>query len=305
MTVLLLVWVAACDRRAPDAPAIDAPTAPSASDLGSPGPSDGAASPGGAERTVEIVLERGRIAADGWVTEPAAGDRLLAPAAEAQAPDDGGGRRWVATLPPGPGVARVARAGCGPVEVPYTVGPVAVVVLPYPTCDAPSAGEAPAVPGTRARLDRDELPWGTIEALHGLELFTDLPAPALGEEDGPARWIDLAEARALCAWRGGRLPTRAEWEAARAGATGTPVADATRDRLGAGAVGSAARALAGVTPLVSASGHRDLDGNVEEWLADGTVAGGSWVSRPEELGGTRAVPGRARAETIGVRCAFD
>ncbi len=306
MTVLVLAWVSGCDPGAPPrgeppgAPATvphDAPAGESPARAGPPGDAPG---PTGATRSVEIMLEPGRISADGWVSAPAGRDRLVAPPAIGEAPDDSGARRWRAALPPGPGVARIERDGCSAVEVPYLVGPVPVLVLPYPACDAP---DAPALP-SGARLDRAELPWAAVEVLHGLELFTDVPAPAPGEEDGPARWIALEEARAICAWRGGRLPTKAEWEAARAGATGVPAANATRDRLGSGAVGAAARALAGLAPYEGPAGHLDLDGNVEEWLADGTVAGGSWVSLPEELGVTRAVPPNARTDTIGVRCAY-
>jgi len=288
MTVVLLTLGTGCGSGAPPLPAPPAPA---------PAPPEEAA----AARQVELVLERGRVA-DGWVNVPGPEDRLVTPVAERVPADGAAGPRWRATLPAGPAVARVERAGCAPVEVPYTVGAVPLVVLPYPTCDAP---DAPAVPGGATRLDRHEHPWADLDVLHGLDLFQTVPAPLPGAEDGPTRYVTHAEAAAICAWSGGRLPTRAEWAAARAGATGVAVADATRDRLGSSAVGEAARGIASVAPLLGGAGHADLDGNVEEWLADGVVAGGSYVSLPEELGVTRMVPAEARSESIGFRCAYD
>jgi len=305
MTVLVLAWVLGCDGSGSTAAPRDVAPFPADAARGAPVEVPATAP---ALRAVEIVLEPGRMTDDGWESVPAGADRLLAPDARAfQAAVEGaaeatGARRWHARLAPGPGVARVARVGCTPVEVPYVVDPVGLVVLPYPTC---GAEDAPAVPGRAVRLDRDELPWSVVAAVHTLGLFAAIPEPAPGEDDGPARWLTLADARALCAWRGGRLPTAPEWRAARPGATGTPVSDATRPRLGSGPVGAAARQIAGVPPLVSASGHRDLDGDVDEWLDDGTVAGGSWISSADELGGTRSVPPDARTDTIGVRCAWD
>lgn len=274
----------------PRAPAPDAAPAPAAPpDAGSPDADANRLLP------VRLVLERGRIGPDGWESLPAGADTLQSP------PATRAGETWIAQLPAGPAVARVARAGCGAVEVPYNVGPVGLVVLPYPACDP--APDAPPV--GRVRLDRTELAASWIEVLHGLELFRDVPAPAPGEEDGPARWLTLEDARGICAWRGGRLPTEAEWRSARAGAAGAPVANATRAALGSGPAGAEARRIAGVTPLISASGHHDLDGNVEEWLADSRVAGGSWAALPEELGAVRVVPADARTDTIGARCVFD
>lgn len=308
MTVLLLTWVTGCgsDPADPGSPPPDVPAlAPGGAVV--PGvpteaaPDAAAPAPGAAARPVQLVLERGQFE-DGWVSVPGPDDVLASPPAMGEPPDATGTRRWRAVLPVGAGVARVNRAGCGPVEVPYTVGAVPIVVLPYPTCATP---DAPMVPGRSVRLDRHEHPWAALDGLHAVELFQDVPAAPPGQEDGPARYVTFAEARAICAWSGGRLPTRAEWDAARAGSTGTPIANATRDRFGSTPVGDLARTLAGVAPRVGPAGHLDLEGNVEEWLVDATVAGGSYVSLPDELGITRDVPASARSETIGFRCAWD
>lgn len=296
MGVLWLTWMTACTGELPSPP--NAPCVATADVRGA--------------REVELVLEPGHFEPDGWIADPAGGDRLLAPVATnlteratEQAPvatEQAPVATTRARLPPGPGVARVART-CGIVEIPYLVGIVPVVTLPYPSC--PVRSDALPVPGHGIRLDRREMPWATTEALRALELFAHLPSPAPGEDDGPARWVTLDDAKAICAWFGARLPRRDEWEAARAAAAGTPISDATRSVLGGGAVGSTARSVAGVAPLVSASGHEDLDGNVEEWLADGTVAGGSWMARADELGVIRVVPESARTDTIGFRCAWE
>jgi hypothetical protein len=293
---------AAVDAAAVDAAAVDAAGARTAADLATP------------VRAVELVLDRGHFEDDEWVSEPVGADRLVRPAppragAGGAHPDGAASADTPRTLarvpirlPVGDAVARIARAGCGPVDVPYHVGASGTVVLPYPACAAP---DAPLVPGTPTRLARRELAWEDVARMQRLGLFPDIPPAPPGEEDGPLRYVTLEEARGICAWLGGRLPTRCEWDEARAGATGDAVQDAGRPRLGSAPVGPTARVLAGAAPRRTANGHEDLEGNVEEWLADGNVAGGSFVSLPDEVGTVRAVPANARAETIGARCAWD
>jgi hypothetical protein len=248
---------------------------------------------------VRFALEPGRITEDGWIGgADATGDRLVDPPA---APIGGGA--WTARLPAGAGVARVARP-CSEVRVPYVVtAAVPVVSLPYPACD--DAPDALPVPGRRVLLDRDERGWTEVVTLTALGVLDGVPAPLPGAEAGPAAFVTLDDARAACAWRGGRLPTEEEWRAARVGADPrTAIGGELRARA-RGPLDAAARAQLGIGEHASASGHRSLDGNVEEWLADGRVAGGSFASLPDELGAARPMPAEARAETIGYRCAFD
>lgn len=223
------------------------------------------------DRLVELVLDRGHVEDGDWVSEPVGADHLVGETGE---------RSW-RTLPVGPGVAKVDR-GCGEVDVPYVVEALGrTIVIPYPACGDP---DAPTVAGVR--LDRREARWDVVAT--GLGLWPEVPAPEAGQDNGPARYLTLAEARAWCAWNGGRLPTAAEWEAAAGPGVG-PLRDGPRG------VGDLDR-----EPIVGPFGHEDVLGNVEEWLDDGRVAGGSWL----QAGRLRAVPPNARAETIGVRCVY-
>lgn len=131
--------------------------------------------------------------------------------------------------------------------------------------------------------------------------------------------ISLAEARAYCKSRGGRLPTDDEWLAAAAGdkprrypwgdtgavcrraAWGLATGPCTHDGRGPDTAGSHPD---GVSPL----GIHDLAGNVAEWVESPVgVRGGSWRSSlATELRtwSLTAAPQKAD-DTIGFRCAYD
>lgn len=158
---------------------------------------------------------------------------------------------------------------------------------------------------------------------------------ALGREDSDpgraASGISLPEARAICARRGGRLPTEDEWIVAAAGEgprrypwgdTGAVCRRAawglTRGPCGNAATGpdTVGAHPDGATPL----GIQDLAGNVAEWVETGrcaapdvgdcrgVVRGGSYatdLATDLRTWGRREVPAAAHEATVGVRCAYD
>jgi formylglycine-generating enzyme required for sulfatase activity len=154
-----------------------------------------------------------------------------------------------------------------------------------------------------------------------------------------ASYVTLAEARAICAARGGRLPTEDEWIVAAAGDkprrypwgdTGAVCRRAawglSRGPCGNGATGpdTVGAHPDGATPL----GIHDLAGNVAEWVETGSscdagaaplegearnpclgvVRGGSYetdLATELRTWVRREVPAISTEATIGFRCAYD
>jgi formylglycine-generating enzyme required for sulfatase activity len=146
-----------------------------------------------------------------------------------------------------------------------------------------------------------------------------------------ASYVALDEARAICAARGGRLPTEDEWIVAAAGDkprrypwgdTGAVCRRAawglTRGPCGKAATGpdTVGSHPDGATPL----GLHDLAGNVAEWVEVpggcdagtepclGVVRGGSYdtdLATELRTWVRREVPASSTEATIGFRCAYD
>jgi formylglycine-generating enzyme required for sulfatase activity/TolB-like protein len=147
--------------------------------------------------------------------------------------------------------------------------------------------------------------------------------------DHPINCVEPDLAEAFCAWIGGRLPTRDEWEYAATGGDvrrkfpwGDEDPSGRACWNGDGSDGSRfGRALReGTCPVAarfsgdSSWGLHDLSGNVMEWTRDGrgpdgavrySLLGGSWNSLDPHWLRASGQAGRAtKDEEVGMRCAF-
>jgi hypothetical protein len=158
-------------------------------------------------------------------------------------------------------------------------------------------------------IDRTETRAATLTACVAARACEALPH-AIGE-NLPAIGLTLTQAKALCAFGGGRLPTRAEWHLA-AGPGKLPWGDAppTCNRgiaLGCGdEVKPVGSALGGATHR----GVLDMAGNAWEWVLDGDDAkliGGGIKSPASKLGKSalQTPPEGGTHPLAGVRCVVE
>lgn len=117
--------------------------------------------------------------------------------------------------------------------------------------------------------------------------------PAPDTADQPVTFVDLDDARAYCAWRGGRLPTEDEWQLA--GETG-------RLRRGEPTVWNWTESehSDGRTRFVLLKGGCDYRAEGADWYLDGG-------RRDPDFSVKLLLPGLglARGATVGFRCAWD
>jgi formylglycine-generating enzyme len=244
--------------------------------------------------------------------------------------------RTKSEMPCGPGFTRAGARCCVVVENGIcgrgTLCPSPLVATPH-GCDEPERDivDVPAVSVTIGPSDWEaegRVPARTLRvAAFAIDRFEVSAGRACAFFGGgstcatdPARAasrISIAEARAFCRARGGRLPTDDEWLAAAAGDrprrypwgdTGAVCRRAAWGLLhgpcaeGADGPDTVGAHPEGQTPL----GIHDLAGNAGEWVDEGFVRGGSWetdlATHLRTWLRTNAAPeGDA---TIGFRCSY-
>ena len=234
-----------------------------------------------------------------------------------------------APLPACPSPLVATERGCDVPERSVVRVPATSVLIGPSDWEAEGRVKARTVKAGPFDIDRFEM---TIGRLRCPTCPPDVVARLAGRDIArAASYVTLDEARAICAARGGRLPTEDEWIVAAAGDkprrypwgdTGAVCRRAawglTRGPCATGSTGpdTAGAHPDGATPL----GIEDLAGNVAEWVSApipcdpdagrclGVVRGGSYdtdLATELRTWVRREVRADSMEATIGFRCAYD
>lgn len=129
----------------------------------------------------------------------------------------------------------------------------------------------------------------------------------------PINCVTQAQARQFCAWRGGELPTLAQWQQAAFGAS-EPVRpypwgseDPVVEKLcwnQPGPCTTQAGRLGRQDQTPGGKGVRGMAGNVAEWVAEGGYCGGSWATQKKEQAQPwcQETTNTVASDAIGFRC---
>ena len=158
-------------------------------------------------------------------------------------------------------------------------------------------------------LDTTEVPVASWSACMEAKVCATKPTPL--DEDRPASPLTFADAEALCRFRGGSVPTEAQWRLAH-GPARFPWGDEAPVCDQAVALGcfDALQPVGSARQGAADNGAVDLAGHVWEWVrgVDGVpvLVGGGMTSTAKELGaaGRKASPPDTPAVLGGVRCAY-
>lgn len=161
---------------------------------------------------------------------------------------------------------------------------------------APVAVAASEVTNAQFAAFLDATGYAPAEA-HRFLAHWDDGRPAAGTEEHPVTYVDLDDARAYCAWRGGRLPTEDEWQLA---------GEARPALFGVDRPGTAVWSWTesehsdGRTRFVMLKGGSDYRAEGSDWYVEGGRHAPDYSVKLLLPG-----LGLARSATVGFRCAWD
>jgi formylglycine-generating enzyme required for sulfatase activity len=264
-----------------------------------------------------VLSALSKIPADRPPTAQAFVDRLLRPVAVHRR----GAGRWLAAAGV---VALVAVAGFYMLRarrqvLPGPARPAGMVLVPSGTYAVGGSARRPrqTVALDSFHIDSTEVTIAAyqryLDSTRATAPWRESPAP-----DWPATGILWSEAQRFCEWRGVRLPTEDEWEAAARGPDGWryPWGDSwDRGRANAGSAADTLKPVGGFPLGRSFVGAMDMVGNAWEWVDAAqagpsgevwhVIKGGAFNTPPDNAAANArgALPDDRRFWYTGFRCA--